>query len=408
MYTDAFTVKDTRCFADQKMVFNWPGQTPPKGEATKRLPNVNLLIGNNGTGKTTIFQALTIAALGPYLANNISGFRTPTGIRYGKEVAEASAKLYLAPIDTDENSVPDTENIHIAGHSVTSIIKREGTAQSLSSRSRAERWKKSLFYEDLPACFLAAYGANHRTERPEAYNERLRGSRYQRIASLFEARVGLIPLSMAYNQCQERKRWSEVVEIVNQLLQHPVTLTTDHMDGGEPLFNYDGIPLPLSELSDGYRLFVGWLIDFLTHLAQVLPNRLKLVEAIGMVIVDEVDLFLSPIWQRTVVESLSNVFPRIQWFCSTHSPLVAGSLDNDNIYQLKRSAPFTSQIQRPSDAFEGRSVEETLIELFDVHQPRSPQLQRQLSSLAERAVKGEPEASLEYLRRLNEGSGRLK
>jgi len=407
MYIDTLSITDIRCFAHQKITFQWRKQTPPSGEDFLRQPNINLLIGNNGTGKTTIFQALAIAALGPYLANNSSGFRTPSAIRYGKDLAKAAAKLFLAPVDTEENSVLDTTDLHLAGHSVTGEIKRVGTTYSLSAGTKAVRWRESLFYEDRPACFMAAYGASRRTERPEAYNELLRGRRYQRIATLFEPHVGLIPLSLAYNRCQEWQRWDELVHTVNALLQPPVKLTTKHTDG-EPLFDYDGILLTVSELSDGYRLFVGWLIDCLTHLAQVLPKHQKLTEAVGMVIVDEVDLFLSPIWQRTVTESLATTFPRIQWFCSTHSPLVAGSLESDNIHLLERSAPYTSQIRRPSDKFEGKSVDETLIELFDLQQPRSPQLQRQLSDLAERAMKGDLEASLQYMRRLNEGSGQLK
>ena len=407
MYTDDFRIEDFKCFSKQEMRFNWPGQPVPKGGQAKRLPNINLLIGNNGTGKTSIFQALTIAALGPYLANNSSGFRTPAAIRYGETSARSASKLFLAPFDTEVNPTPESEFISVAGHRVTSTIEREGTSQILSSRSQAVRWKESLSFEDRPACFMAAYGANRRSERPEAYNERLRGTRYQRVASLFESHVGLIPLSLAYSQCQDRNRWAEVTEIVNRLLQPSVRLT-DRVNDGEPLFDYDGIPLPVSELSDGYRLFVGWLIDCLTHLARVLPQRLKLTEAIGMVIVDEVDLFLSPVWQRTVLESLANTFQHIQWFCSTHSPLVAGSLDNENIYILERSAPFTSRIQRPTEEFEGKSVDEVLVDLFGVNQPRSPQLERQLSDLAKRAMNGDLEASLLYLQRLNKGSGQLR
>jgi hypothetical protein len=269
-------------------------------------------------------------------------------------------------------------------------------------------WMNNLFYENHPGYFIAAYGAGRRTELAETYTLRNLGMRYRRVASLFERHVGTMPLSMAYIQCEKKQRWGQVVEIVNALLQPPVRLTFQVNEAGEPLFDYDGILLPASELSDGYRLFVGWLIDCFAHLASVLASHWSLTRAVGIVIVDEVDLFLAPSWQRTVLESLSAIFPSIQWFCSTHSPLVAGSLDNENIYILKGVGPFTSRIQRPTDEFEGKSVDEVLVELFDVQQPRSPQLQRQMSELAERAMNGDLEASLLYLRRLNEGSGQLR
>ena len=402
MYTEKLTITDFRCFAQQKMTFNWPNQTPPKGEEALRQPNVNLLIGNNGTGKTTIFQALAIAAMGPYLASNSSGFRTPTAIRYGKDVAEAVGGLLLAPIDTEENPAPDTAHLHLSAHRATSLIKREGTTQSLSTRTRATHWKESLFYEDRPASFLAAYGANRRIERPEAYNKRLRGPRYQQIATLFESHIGLMPLSAAYSLCKERMRWDEVVHIVNALLQPPVQLTT-HSTDGEPLFDYDGILLPVAEISDGYRLFVGWLIDCLTHLAQVLPKHQKLTEAIGMIIVDEVDLFLSPVWQRTVMESLATAFPRIQWFCSTHSPLVAGTLESKNLFMVERCGPYTSAVRPCDEKVFGLSIDTILVRLFGLESPRAPELEMQLAELEKKARQGDRAASLEYMQRLRLG-----
>ncbi|MCW3052011.1 MAG: ATP-binding protein involved in virulence [Chthonomonadales bacterium] len=411
MYVEKLTLANFRCFDRESLKFNWPEGINSAGTAGPRLPNINLLIGNNGTGKTTIFQALTVAVLRPYLATSASGFRTPTAIRYGRDMAESIADVLLSHLDSDMDIASDSaypSDILASHHRATSAIKRKGTTQFLEMRGNAAKWADSLFAEKSAGFFVAAYGASRRTERREAYDERLRGVRYQRIASLFEPHVGLVPLSLAYLQCQERERWSEVVDIVNQLLRPPVRMTEAQTDDVEPLFDYEGISLPASELSDGYRLFIGWLIDCLTHIARVLPKHLKLTEAAGLVIVDEVDLFLAPVWQRTVLESLSSVFPKIQWLCSTHSPLVAGALESENIHILERTGPFTSRAYRPSAKFEGKSVDEILVELFDLHQPRSPQLERQLSDLADRAMNGDLEASLLYLRRLNEGSGQLK
>lgn len=405
MYIEKLTIKNLRYFAEEKLNFNWPGFARLAGINRLRLPNVNLIIGNNGTGKTTIFQALTIVALRSYLADNISGFRTPMVIRHGTEFAEANATLLLSPADTasgNENTHPD---VLTSGHRITSKIRRKGSSQSLDP-GKLMSWMQNLYHEDHPGCFIAAYGASRRTELMETYTGRVLGLRYRRVATLFEPHIGLMPLSMAYEQCQKQNRWEEVVDIVNGLLQPPVRLIAQNDDRGEPIFDYYGIPLPAAELSDGYRLFVGWLIDCLTHLSRVLPTEMRLTDAVGVVIVDEVDMFLAPAWQRIVLESLSVMFPSIQWFCSTHSPLVAGSVENDNIYILEGVGPYTSQIRRPTNGFEGKSVDTVLIELFDVQQPRSSELQRQLSDLAERAINGDIEASIEYLRRLNRGTAR--
>jgi hypothetical protein len=407
MYIQKLTIKNYRCFALETLEFNSPGPVGMVALETPRLPNVNLFIGNNGTGKTTLFQALVMVALRPYLADNISGFRTPLAIRFNRTFANADARLLLSPMDMDKTKAPSLDSDAVQPLNFKSTLRRKGSGQSLDrGTEKAAGWIANLFEDEHPACFLAAYGASRRTELREAYRSRNLGIRYRRVASLFEPHIGLMPLSFAYEQCQQRERWTEVVEIVNVLLPSSVHLLPERNEDGEPLFDYEGIKLPASELSDGYRLFVGWLIDCLAHLARVWPERLKLTDATGVVIVDEVDLFLAPIWQRTVLESLATTFPRIQWFCSTHSPLVAGSLESDNIYILTVAGRHTSQVRRPTDDFEGKSVETVLIELFNVQQPRSPELQRQLSNLAERALNGDMEASVEYLRRLNEGTAR--
>jgi hypothetical protein len=412
MYIERLNVHNLKCFDRASFDFNMPRWDSRAGVPERRLPNVNLLIGENGTGKTTTFQALAMSVLRVLLATSGAGFRTRYMIRYDEDSAEMSAKIWTSAMDTATS--PEAEPFdHLTSHFANATIKRKGTTEYLETRGNAPNWSANLFMNAHPGLFVAAYGANRRTERPEAYDQRLRDVRYQRVASLFEPQAGLTPLSLAYAQCSAHRRWDEVVDIVNHLLQPPVKLMAASREGSEalqdsaePLFDFDGVPLPAEALSDGYRIFVGWLMDFLTHLSRVWPKWRPLTDATGIVFVDEVDLFFAPNWQRTVLESLSSTFPRIQWFCSSHSPLVAGSLESENIFVLKKEGLHTSRPRRPTDEFEGKSVDEVLVDLFNVKQPRSPELQRQLSELADRAMEGDMEASLLYLRRLNEGTAK--
>lgn len=410
MFIEKLRINNLRCFARASFAFNYPlTQNQP---VHLRLPNVNVIIGNNGVGKTTTFQALTIAILKSLLATSGSGFRTERIIRFGEQSASATATLTLGTMDfvprelVNQSAAMQAMPVMQSGIEATGTIKRRGNTEFLEMRGASAQWTENLFDDEHPGLYVAAYGASRRTERAEAYNERLRSTRYQRIASLFESHVGLVPLSLARSQCLAHDRWKEVIHVVNELLEPPVRLTKEVEDGTEPLFDCDGVVLPANFLSDGYRLFIGWLIDLVTHLSRVLPSHIPLAKAEGIVIVDEVDLFLSPTWQRNVVESLSSTFPNIQWLCSTHSPLVAGSLEYENIFILEHVGPYTTGIRRPSDEFEGKSVEVVLSQLFDVNQPRSPELQRQLSALAEKAMNGDIEASIEYLHRLSAGTSR--
>lgn len=46
----------------------------------------------------------------------------------------------------------------------------------------------------------------------------------------------------------------------------------------------------------------------------------------GVVLIDEVDLYLHPLWQKTVLRNLMDAFPEIQFIVTTHSPFIVQSL----------------------------------------------------------------------------------
>lgn len=46
----------------------------------------------------------------------------------------------------------------------------------------------------------------------------------------------------------------------------------------------------------------------------------------GVVLIDEVDLYLHPLWQKTVLRDLMKAFPNVQFIVTTHSPFIVQSL----------------------------------------------------------------------------------
>src|SRR5262249_35056212 len=67
LYLTELQLADLRCFAEASLSLRFPGE--PSG---LKLPNVNLLLGDNGSGKSTVLRAAAMAALGPILDS--SGF----------------------------------------------------------------------------------------------------------------------------------------------------------------------------------------------------------------------------------------------------------------------------------------------------------------------------------------------
>jgi recombinational DNA repair ATPase RecF len=62
MYVEKLTMKDFRCFAQAEVSFVYPGK---KGLPKGVLNNVTLLMGINGTGKTSVLKGVAIGVLQP-------------------------------------------------------------------------------------------------------------------------------------------------------------------------------------------------------------------------------------------------------------------------------------------------------------------------------------------------------
>ncbi|MEZ4297597.1 MAG: AAA family ATPase [Polyangiaceae bacterium] len=89
----------------------------------------------------------------------------------------------------------------------------------------------------------------------------------------------------------------------------------------------DNVDVPLKELSDGYLTLAAWVVDlvarwwFQAKRWKIEPSGPILPFMTGVVLVDEIDLFLHPDWQRSVVRSLREIFPRMTFVVTTHNPL---------------------------------------------------------------------------------------
>jgi predicted ATP-binding protein involved in virulence len=141
--------------------------------------------------------------------------------------------------------------------------------------------------------------------------------------------------------------------------------------------------------------------DLLYHIRNSVPSGRKLEQVEGLVMVDEIDLHLHPRWQRTIIKTLSETFPNIQFIFTSHSPLVTGSLESTNIWVMADSGP----VQLLNEPIYGLSADQVLqSKYFNLDSTRPPEVADQLRSLDARAQRGDQAASLEFMRRLAYGS----
>jgi hypothetical protein len=108
----------------------------------------------------------------------------------------------------------------------------------------------------------------------------------------------------------------------------------------ELIFETPDGDVPLSRLSDAYQNMAGWCGDLLYRITRTVENYKKPLEARGLLLIDELDLHLHPIWQRKLREFLDAKLPNFQILATTHSPLTAEQCGEGELYFLRRPDPL--------------------------------------------------------------------
>jgi hypothetical protein len=363
------------------------------------LSNVSLFLGTNGCGKTSLLKAIAIAAVGGVLPSS--------GMRPYSLVRRTNTPSRLCTIDGAFSVGPD-DVLARAFRSHVSFHRAGGFNDRFGDIIFPTKAVDQLWTDDSPSFFIVGYGATRRLPSSErsgsdSPHSKSRALRYQRIAGLFEDDVELVPIGAWLSKYRGNKRHAEVISIINRLLVDvDLHLVGDSKDGY--LFESTGSHLPLEALSDGPRAFIGWVSDMLFHLSAVTPLRRRLSTMEGMVLVDEIDLHLHPRWQRGVIRALSACFPKLQFFFTSHSPLVAGSLPSSNIFLVSHGPEKAAVVQASDFDVYGWSVDQILNSpLFEKTPVRNEAAVAAIQSASVKAKTGDKAAAFELMRILTGG-----
>ena len=92
--------------------------------------------------------------------------------------------------------------------------------------------------------------------------------------------------------------------------------------------NDEAIAVPISWTSDGIKAAFSLVADIAYRCARLNPafGEEACQKTQGVVMIDEVDLFLHPAWQQRILPDLRRIFPKIQFVVTTHSPQVVSSV----------------------------------------------------------------------------------
>jgi predicted ATP-binding protein involved in virulence len=105
------------------------------------------------------------------------------------------------------------------------------------------------------------------------------------------------------------------------------------------LLEKEGVTLDVRQLSDGERSVLALVLDLARRLSQSNPTSEDSLQGKAVVLIDELDLHLHPRWQRTIIDKLTQTFPNCQFIATTHSPQIIGEVSAESIIMIESGQP---------------------------------------------------------------------
>lgn len=306
---------------------------------------LTLLIGENGTGKTTFLDAIAIA-LGEILTYlpEVKGinFKTRGDIyqQDGKPAPYTRIKVVASTgFGWDRMQKRDKSN-----RTAMQIKAGLGVKQlhRYLQESILDPWNLGLPFQ-LPV--IVQYGVKRAWLDYSPVRRRGLPKNHSRFESLADALNSTSRFRSALNWFynkeneesrlkQERRDFDATLPELNAVRR---CITTLFPNLANPRFtlnplrfvvSQDGEELEIDQLSDGYKTMLGLAIDLSWRMAGANPHLEDPLAAEAIVMIDEVDLHLHPAWQQRVVSDLLRCFPNTQFILTTHSSVVVEGINN--------------------------------------------------------------------------------
>lgn len=314
-------------------------------------PGVNLLIGDNGVGKTSVLDAVVVA-LGGYL-NGVNGVSaknillsdikmdtynmgsSSTGIVYNVPVRIAcqmqidNERMSWERVREDETSKRKTRTIKQFGD-ITKYA--QGLVNNLEAKLPILSYQSSLRASQTRRGDFGAAMKEKLADRRCGYLGCL-----DSVPDLKKVKEWCFEMERAAfirgEKIKEYEQFREIVAAVmqqmNGLKMRPQIFYSRQYD--DLVYSEKETVIPISQLSAGYQSVLWMVMDISYRLAILNPNQDDLRLSKGIVLIDEIDMHLHPKWQWNVLSTLQNQFPRVQFIIATHSPIIIASCKNGNL-----------------------------------------------------------------------------
>lgn len=319
------------------------------------LPGMNLLVGVNGAGKSTVLDVLRILlsqTLPTFTAARIKPLTfNADDIRVERDALTTRITFSAVAIDFDYL-------VHQSRYDFQVDPKGQGEVrrQTVGQPSRVKLTPATLpenlsqENEQPLALYFSTRRSLARMERPSkasaapgqaaAYADAL-SSRELRVRELAEWWLAQVALAREKDGDRFGRNLDVLTATVVRFLDDCANLRAVAEPSPTLLIDKADGSLDVRQLSDGERSMIALVLDLAKRLAQANP---KLGDPIrdgqAVVLIDEIDLHLHPGWQRTIVQKLTSTFPNCQFIATTHSPQIVGEVSPDSIILIDQGATF--------------------------------------------------------------------
>ena len=397
MYFSELQVENIKCF-EKKQILNLK-------TADGKLARWTLILGENGVGKTTLLKCLSWMV--PVQAPDENKSRK-------KKQENEEEKIFLKPFMDDFDNESAYDQLIRTGKSTVSTIKATFSTGLLLGDSLnnsacvtigmnfkrvngkldlVEAQKQKVERFNTPTIF--AYNAKRHMAFKNLDNPELKDP----LANLFSESGDLYDaeqvLEMLDSGAHRHGKGSIVKGLLERLKQILADLLPDINSKDDiiinPAINKDGSinsnlvfvktldgNIKLKDLSLGYQTMFAWIIDLALRMLWSAPNQKNPLDIPAIVIIDEVDLHLHPVWQRDVRERLTHHFSNTQFICTAHSPFMAQASEDENLCVIKREESGIYIENEPKIVKGWRIGQIATSELFGLVTDRGPEEEKEI------------------------------